>query len=156
VRYFHKLIEGVPVMPVMHALMRNPQIWTQDYSIVLRGENGNGTVVDRDLMRTLPPKVKAIAFDLMAILGGVALGSMIVTKLEPGKRVSGEPRGQHWYTPYYLMLASEPGSLMMCGDETVNMLTGEIWWCDPDAERVIVNNSKDDRVQMVIDIRIDP
>jgi len=156
VRYFHKLVEGVNVMPVMHALMRQPQIWTQDYSIVLRGHDGNGMIADREAMRLLPPKAKATALDLMTIMGGVALGSVIITKLEPGKRIMGEPRAAQDFTPYYLMLGSQPGALMTCGDETVNMLTGEIWWCDPDAERTIINNSKDDRVQMVIDIRIDP
>ena len=36
----------------------------------------------------------------------------------------------------------------------VNMLTGEIWWFNNQAEHEIINNSADDRIHLIVDIRV--
>jgi hypothetical protein len=93
----------------------------------------------------------------MQALGGVALGHMAVVRLDPGAKYSQPANGKEhrFYSPYHIMLHALPGTLVMCGDETVSMLTGEAWWYDPAQEAVVANNSKDDRVELHVEIGLD-
>ena len=178
-RYFYRLAEGIRVLPLMAAIARQPQLWNQDTlrqtfdksphaqvdDILLRfsapGENvgDNLEAVDRDAMRALP-NVKDEILNVMRVVGGSRLGRVIITKLEPGKKIAphSDQLGEYakYYTRYHLVLQGMPGSLFNCGDETVCMQTGELWWFDASAEHSVVNNSKDDRIHMLIDVRIDP
>jgi len=52
------------------------------------------------------------------------------------------------------VLQGLPGSLYKCGDETVEMLTGEIWWFDAHSTHEVLNNSAGDRVHLLVDVRI--
>lgn len=186
-RYFYRLVEGVRVLPLMAAIARQPQLWNQDNcrrefaetphaatgDILLRfTDTGlNGTLrnsvsnyadclemIDRPAMQTLPD-VKSEVLNVMRLVGGSRLGRVIVTRLEPGKKILSHKDviGEYakYYTRYHLVLQGLPGSLFSCGDETVQMLTGELWWFDASAEHSVANNSKDDRIHMLIDVRID-
>jgi hypothetical protein len=175
VRYFQKLIEGVNVMPIAHSLMRQPGLWNEDRvrtsfensphvqvdDIILRFGKPDGEdllVSDRPAMAKLHP-AKKVALDLMGLVGGSQLGRMVITRLEPGKKIlpHKDVNGAYanYYSRYHVVLQGLPGSLFMCGDETVNMLTGEVWCFDASAEHMVANNSKDDRIHMLVDIRID-
>jgi hypothetical protein len=46
-----------------------------------------------------------------------------------------------------------PGAVLKAGDEQINMLTGECFWFDNSQVHEVVNNSADERVSMVVDIR---
>ncbi len=180
-RYFYKLTEGVQVLPIMAAIARQPDLWNLDTTrqtfddsphsqvddILLRfgsvkaGQDIGDDLeaVDRDLMSRLPG-VKDHALNVMRLVGGSRLGRVIITRLEPGKKIAPhkDVLGDYakYYTRYHLVLQGLPGSIFVCGDETVNMRTGELWWFDASAEHSIMNNSADDRVHMLIDVRIDP
>lgn len=175
-RYFHKIAEGVVVLPIFHTLMRNPQLWDQDTTrttfegtphdevndVLLRFGPPDGNdleATDRPAMKLLP-EVKKLALDVMRMVGGSRLGRIVVTKLEPGSKIAphADTMGAYskYYTRYHIVLQGLPGSMFGCGDETVNMLTGEIWWFDASAEHYLINNSKDDRVHLLVDVRIDP
>jgi Aspartyl/Asparaginyl beta-hydroxylase len=162
-------------MPLMHAVTRQPGLWNQDKvrttfegtphaqvdDILLRfgGPDGDDLIaLDRPEMAKFPV-AKKIALDLMALLSGAQLGRVVITRLEPGKKIlpHKDVNGEYakFYSRYHVILQGLPGSLFMCGDETVNMLTGECWWFDASAEHMLANNSKDDRIHMLVDIRID-
>lgn len=179
-RYFFKLAENVPVLPIMAALARQPELWNQDGlrkdfensphtqvdDILLRfgGINkglsvgDNLEAVDNPAMLKLP-NVKKLVLDTMQLVGGSRLGRVIITRLEPGKKIAphSDILGEYanYYTRYHLVLQGLPGSMFNCGDETVNMKTGELWWFDAHAEHSVINNSADDRVHMLIDVRVD-
>lgn len=179
-RYFYKLAENVLVLPFMAALARQPELWNEDRlrktfensphtqvdDILLRfgiiGPEGRIAddleAVDRAPMAKLP-NLKRILLDTMRLVDGSRLGRVIITRLESGKKIlpHADVLGNYskYYTRYHLVLQGLPGSLFSCGDETVNMLTGELWWFDAAAEHSVTNNSRDDRVHMLIDVRID-
>lgn len=175
-RYFFKLAENVMVMPLMEQLARHPELWNEDKTrttfegtphgaaddVLLRFGAANGDdleAVDRARMQTLRG-VKQLALNIMQLVNGSRLGRVIVTRLEPGKKIlpHADVKGAYssYYTRYHVVLQGLPGSLFSCGDETVNMRTGDVWWFDAKAEHSVSNNSADDRVHLLVDVRIDP
>lgn len=175
-RYFHRIAESVDVGQLMHAVARQHGLWDADKlrttfdgtphaevnDILLRFGKPDGDDLDaedREAIKLIPG-AKTMALNLMHLVRGSRLGRVVITKLDPGKKIlpHADTQGAYasYYTRYHLVLQGLPGSLFSCGDETVNMLTGEIWWFDASAVHALSNNSKDDRVHMLVDVRIDP
>ena len=102
------------------------------------------------------PQVKPLLFDLMRRVEGEQLGRVLITKLAPGKEITphedaGAPAT--FYERYHCVLQNNPGSIFNCGDETVCMKSGEIWHFDNTQIHSVLNNSRDDRLTMIADIR---
>lgn len=174
-RYFYKLMEGIQVLPIMAALSRHHDLWNKDDlrktfeqsphtqvdDILLRfgSRDGDGLEAVNQPCFAMIPGLQKLLLDVMRLVDGVRLGRVIVTRLEPGKKIlpHSDTQGDYasYYTRYHLVLQGMPGSLFNCGDETVQMQTGELWWFDASAEHSVINNSKDDRVHMLIDVRHD-
>jgi len=51
------------------------------------------------------------------------------------------------------VLQSQPGVDFRAGDEHVFMPTGSVWWFQNKEEHEVINNSADDRIHLVVDIR---
>lgn len=180
-RYFHQLLGGVQVTPLMHQLARHSEWWNEDKArttfegtphaqvddILLRfGLPDGKTSVADDLeaydmepMRSLRG-AKDLCLDIMRLVGGSRLGRVVITKLAYGKQIlpHKDVMGEYskYYTRYHVVLQGLPGSMFNCGDETVQMKTGEVWWFSAKDEHSLKNNSADDRVHMLVDVRIDP
>jgi quercetin dioxygenase-like cupin family protein len=104
------------------------------------------------------PAFKETALGVMQLLRGVQLGRMIVTRLKPGGTIAPhEDQGQvaKWYTRTHLVLAGKPGNMFTVEDETVQMLTGELWWFENKRSHSCVNKSDDDRVHLIMDVRVE-
>lgn len=102
------------------------------------------------------PALRGHVLDLMRRVDGVGLGRVIVTRLRPGKRIyphtdQGAPA--EYYTRYQIALQSLPGCNFRIGDETVNFQSGQVWWIDNRTEHEVINNSADDRIVCIVDIR---
>ena len=98
-----------------------------------------------------------LCFWLMARMHGERLGRAMVTRLKPGAVITphvdmGAPAT--YYDRFHVVLQGAPGSLFRAGDETVTMRTGQVWWFDNQVEHEVVNNSVDDRIHIVVDIRV--
>ena len=85
------------------------------------------------------PQARRLIFALMAQVEGEQLGRVLLTRAAPGSCVEthsdfvseGPPRQTAiFYNRYHLVLASAPGSVFACGDESVYMGPGEVWWFD--------------------------
>ena len=159
VRYFHKIVEGINVLPVMHPIMRNPAWWEQDDIVLRNGASGEFTAQDAPLLKQIP-SAKAFGLDLMKLVSGSQLGRMVISRVEYGKKFvpTKEANGKYreFYSRYHLILQGLPGNLFTCGNETVAMLTGEVYWFDMLSDYFLLNNSADDRIHLQIDVRIDP
>ena len=59
-----------------------------------------------------------------------------------------------YYERYHIVLSGHPGSIFRAGDEQVTMLTGEVWWFDNTKEHEVINNSADDRIHLIVDIKV--
>lgn len=177
-RYFYRLAEGVMVMPLMAQLARKPEMWNADKTrtefegtphaevddILLRfgisRDDGDELEAADTLAMSKLRGAKDMALQVMGLVGGVRLGRVVITRLAPGRQIlpHADIMGEYskYYTRYHVVLQGLPGSLFGCGDETVNMRTGDAWWFDASAEHWLKNNSADDRIHLMVDVRIDP
>lgn len=172
---FFKLASNVNVTPLLVAINRQPELWDQN---TLRTKHPNtahadvsdiwlmfndieGDVTNDIIVKPYPafeklPQARPILFDLMRMVEGVTLGRVIVTKLAPGKKIIPHVDGgapATYYTRYQIALQSLPGALFTIEDETVNFESGDVWLIDNKKEHSVVNNSRDDRIVMIVDIR---
>lgn len=102
------------------------------------------------------PQARPIVFDLMRLVEGERLGRVLITRLKPGGRITRHAdEGEYaaHFDRYHVSLHGLPGSIFRAGDETVSMATGECWWFDNQAPHEVVNNSADDRIHLIVDIR---
>lgn len=178
---FLRLAQGVDVTPLHNAIMCNPQLWdvnnlrtchsntvhSQVSDIWLRfnavevtGENCK--VIDDVEAINYPawwvlPQARPLIFALMSRVEGERLGRVIIAKLPPGSRIDphvdmGAPAT--YYERYHIVIHSKPGCVFRAGDERVCMATGEVWWFDNEQEHEVINDSDDDRIHMIVDIRV--
>lgn len=123
-------------------------------------------VVNHPAMALLP-SAQAILTALMARVGCEHLGRVFISRMAPG--VSIPPHTDRiapaesafpdrvppalYYKRYQIALKAQPGVIFRAGDESVFMEPGTVWWFDNCVEHEVINNSQDDRISMVVDIR---
>lgn len=111
--------------------------------------------VDQPIFKSLP-EARPLIFGLMSVVQGERLGRCIINKLNPGGRIyphkDTKDHAEYW-DRFHIVLKSAPGSLFRCEDEEVNMRTGEIWWFNNALEHEVINNSAEERIHLVVDIR---
>lgn len=110
------------------------------------------------------PQARTIIMALMNTVQGERIGRCMISRMAPGKRIyphkdigddltvyyDNEP----YYSRFHVVLQGLPGSIFIAGDEQVTMRTGEVWWFDGTQEHEVINNSVDDRIHLVCDIRV--
>lgn len=102
------------------------------------------------------PAARPIIFNLMTRVAGERLGRVMINKLRAGGRIyphADTPAHAEYWDRYHVVLQSGPGCKFRCGDETVNMPVGQVWWFAHALEHEVINNSKEERIHMIIDIR---
>lgn len=175
-RHFQKIADGIDVIPLLNALAgsdlwnentlrtthpASPHRETDDIWCLFNAiPDDPETVIDDcevvpyRAWHELP--VRALALDLMRRVDGIRLGRVLISRLPPGATIpehvdQGAPAT--YYKRYHLALKSEPGALNISGGETQQYRMGELWWFDNRAPHSIVNNSADDRIALVMDVR---
>jgi hypothetical protein len=123
-------------------------------------------------------EARSIIFSLMNHVSGERLGRAFITKLQPGAKIFPHtdlipddlegmpevdkdkcdllrklPQMALYYDRYHVVLNSQPGVIFRCGDEQVYMAPGEVWWFDNTVEHEVINNSNDDRIHLIVDIK---
>lgn len=175
-RNFYRMAQGLDVTGLVVALHAKPHLWNRNTlrrdtaelsecdDIWLRFpteaaciEQGLGTFecVNYPAWAELP-QVRPIIFGLMRQVEGERLGPVMITRLAPGKRIYPHDDGEahtSYYRRHQIALHSLPGVMFRAGDEVVNMQTGDIWWFNNAVEHEVVNNSPDDRLAMIVDIK---
>lgn len=176
-RNFQRIAAGIDVFPLLHALQRQPELWDQntirtEHPMTAHGEvsdilvwfndtsDPQAVVDDRDVIPYPAweklPQIRPLIFNLMRGVEGVRLGRVIITRLAPGRQITPHVDGgapAEWFERYHIALQSLPGVVFKAGDEVVQMQTGEAWWFDNQQEHSVVNNSADDRLVIIADVR---
>lgn len=174
---FQCLGANIDVIPLLNAVMRDPALWNQHTlrtnhpntahaavdDIWLRfneTDDPEAVVDDKDCVNYPAwwalPQARTLIFDLMRRVEGERLGRVLITRLAPGRKIIPHVDGgtpATYYDRFHIVLNSAPGCLFRAGDETIQMGTGQVWWFDNTKEHEVVNNSVDDRIHMIIDIR---
>ncbi len=102
------------------------------------------------------PEARAMIFGLMATVQGERLGRVMINKLKVGGKVyphADTPEHAEYYSRHHVVLQSAPGCSFRCGDETIYMPKGTVWWFNNKLEHEVINNSIDDRIHMIVDIK---
>lgn len=173
-RNFHKLSGGIVVGPLMATIARHSELWNNDDLRTALPESPHAQASDMILRFGRPdindlypaddrPSMallgaKQTALQVMGLVGGSELGRVLVTRLEPGKRILphvDEGAYSERFDRYHVSLQSLPGNVFRCGDEQVSPETGDLYWFNNNIEHEIVNNSNDSRITLIIDVRID-
>ena len=182
-KHFQQLAAGINVTPLMNALQRQPELWNANpirtqhpgtahaevSDILLRFNDLDeyirtgdpSTITDDKEAIAYPawdklPQARSIIFDLMRTVEATRLGRVIITRLPPGKEITPhEDQGAPatYFERYQIALQSLPGALFHIGDETVNFRSGDVWWINNNVIHSVVNNSADDRIVMIVDLR---
>lgn len=177
-RHFLKIADGIDVIPLLNALAQRPELWNQytlrtDHPDSPHREADDVWVMFNDIhedpaavvddIDVIPypawaeiPLLRPLILDLMRRVEGVRLGRVIISRLAPGASIpehvdQGAPAT--YYTRYHLALQSGPGALTRSGGETINYAPGEFWWFDNRAPHSVINNSADDRIVIIVDVR---
>lgn len=101
-------------------------------------------------------EARPMVMNLMGYVGGERLGRVIINKIKPGGRIfphKDTPDHAAYWDRFHIVLQSSPGVVFRCEEEKVYMATGEVWWFQNANDHEVINNSADDRIHMVVDIR---
>lgn len=175
-KHFLPIATNIDTVPLMNALASHPELWDQntlrtkhpgtahaDISDILVWFNDPAGDVanDREVIPfpawSILPQIRPLVFDLMRRVEAVRLGRVIITKLPAGKAITPHADGGapvEFHTRYQIALQSFPGVLFRIGDECVQFQRGECWRIDNRAVHSVENNSADDRVVCIIDLRL--
>jgi hypothetical protein len=177
---FHRLLENVNVSPLVNSLARQPGLWNQNPfrtkipgsphrevdDIWLRFTNLGPESTVQEAVDSFDnifypawyqfPQVKGIVLDLLRLVEGIELGKILLTKLCPGRQIYKHADTGAYaqeFDRYHLSLKALPGFKFCCGDEEVFMKPGDVWWFNNKEEHSVINNSVDDRLSLIVDIR---
>jgi len=102
------------------------------------------------------PEARNHIMALMQSMGATRLGRCMINRIKPGGRIfphaDSKWHAEYW-DRYHLVIQSEPGNVFRCGDEQVWMRPGELWWFQNALEHEVTNNSAEDRIHLVMDLR---
>jgi len=178
-RYFQLMARGVEVFPLAHALQQHPELWNQNTLRTAHpgtahaeaddilvwfneiGEHPEDTVVDDRDVIPFPaweqlPQIRPLVFGLMQQVSGVRLGRVLITRLAPGRSITPHTDGgapATFFSRYQIALQSLPGCVFGIEEEKVDFETGEIWYINNEARHYVTNNSADDRLALIVDVR---
>lgn len=102
------------------------------------------------------PAARTMIFALMRQVEGLRLGRVVITKLPPGGQIFAHADGGSpatYYERHQIALQCRPGVTFTCGDEALEQRTGDVIWFDNTQVHSVVNNSDDDRIVMIVDVR---
>ncbi len=179
-RNFLRLASGIDMQPLMLQITRQPELWKadtylRDYpqgpfqdveTIFLRFPPCSVSELERS--KTDPHEcvwmdgaihltaARKMVFSLMTTVEGERLGRVMINRIRPGGRIyphADTPEHANYWDRYHFCVQALPGSQFRCGDEQVQMATGEAWFFRNELEHEVVNNSAADRLHLIVDIR---
>lgn len=177
-QHFCKIASNVDVVPAVRELAVNSHLWnenslrtthpdsahtqTSDIWLWFNKTHQDATATIDDIQTYPYPAwlvllgLREIVLNLIRRVDGVQLGRCIVTCMRPGATITphkDEGAPATFYTRYQIVLQSLPGALFTIGDETVNFQAGDIWWINNRETHSVVNNSEEDRIVCIVDIK---
>ena len=102
------------------------------------------------------PSVKKVVFDLMRTVEGERLGGILITKLPANGHIARHTdSGWHaqYYDKFYVPILNDKGSIFGFDDGVIEPELGQAWWFDNSNPHWVDNNSKTDRIAMIVCIR---
>jgi hypothetical protein len=169
-KYFTKIQDNIDVQPLLDQLKQHPHLWNASDQWSAGKINSAIEKVDNIVLRynkspdwnkpafSILSEAQTIIFDLMRAIPGEHLGKVLITRLRAGQIIDDHidmmPLGiPPYYQRYQIPLDVKPNVVFHCGDEHVEMRSGESWWFNNQVTHSVHNNSDEDRISMLCDIR---
>lgn len=175
---FLRIAWGIDVIPALREIAVNSDLWNQNNLRTTHPQSPHTQVDDIwlwfnrihanpaetiDDIQTYPypawdrlKSLRSMVLDLIRRVDGVQLGRCIVTRMKPGAVITphvDEGTPASFYTRYQIALQSRPGCKFTSGDESETFQSGEVWWVNNREFHGVVNNSAEDRIVCIVDIR---
>lgn len=110
------------------------------------------------------PQAHDFIYDLARFTRATRIGRVLINRVRPGGRIfrhADTPEHCRYWRRFHLVIQGQPGAVIMCGeeedgskDETMQMLTGRLFWFRNDLYHEVRNESSVDRISMVIDLQV--
>jgi hypothetical protein len=179
-KHLFRLAQGINMTPLMAEIQRQPDLWKADtylrdypqgpfedvQTIFLRFPPASVSEMEREAKDPHEcvwmdgalhlPAARPLIFSLMQTVQGERLGRVMLNKIRPGGRIfphADTPVHAQYWSRHHYVVQSAPGVVFKVGDEQVHMQNGECWYFDNQQVHEVLNNSGDDRIHLVIDIR---
>jgi quercetin dioxygenase-like cupin family protein len=104
------------------------------------------------------PEAKELIYKLAYETGATRIGRCLINKLNPNGKIyrhADTPSHANYWCRFHIVLAGLPGVKFRCGDEEVEMQTGEIWFFRNELEHEVHNESEYPRVHLIVDLKIE-
>jgi Aspartyl/Asparaginyl beta-hydroxylase len=177
---FYRLGAGLNMTPLMMELCRQRHLWREDTylrdypqgpfnqveTVFLRFPPASVTELERSQKDQHEcvwmdgwlhlPAARPLVYALMNQVAGERIGRVMLNKIEPAGRIyphADTPVHAEYWDRFHYCVQADPGCLFRCGDEQVQMRTGDLWWFQNAIEHEVVNNSASDRIHLIIDVR---
>lgn len=174
-------LPDISVGRLMHKINQHPELWAQitarqdtpgsphkdTESIVLRWAEDQSIsavfndvrAVDYPAAEVLMPEVGRV---MQALMHGIdpeqklMLGRVLIVKLKPGGCITphmDEGYYADFYDRFHVVLSSARGSAFVVGNEKRAFNQGEAFWFNHKREHTAVNDSSEDRIHLIADVR---
>lgn len=179
-RNFYRLASGINATPLSIEILRQEHLWREDTylrdypqgpfrdveTIFLRFPPASVSELERSKRDPHEcvwmdgalhlPAARPLIFALMAQVQGERLGRVMVNRIRAGGRIfphADTPEHAAYWDRFHYVIASAPGVTFRCGTEQITPATGELWWFQNALEHEVVNNSAQDRLHLIMDVR---
>lgn len=161
-------IDTTPILKELAAQEWRPDVEVRGYqqgpdgeveSIILRFQDTNVDDTHENIWKDISahfPETKAIIHNIMRSVDGTRLGRVVINKINSGGRIykhTDDLNQADYWSRFHISVHSQPGVNFFCGDELVQMRTGDIWYFRNDLEHEIINNTDEPRIHLVMDVK---
>lgn len=102
------------------------------------------------------PECKKLCFEVMGLVNGERLGGVLITKLPSGGKILPHiDQGWHaeYYDKYYIPIQNSKGAIFGFDCGIIDPDYGDVWAFDNSYNHWVKNNSKEERIAMIICIK---
>lgn len=169
---------NINIMPLLLQLYRNPQLWNQRTERTEREDSphhqvddiwvryGGGSYEESQQAHEsvwLDPacvltEAKSHARAIMGLVGGDALGGILITRIPPGGNVlPHKDFGWHaeTYDKFALQVASHQQQAFCYEDGQHVTAPGDLYWFNNQAEHWVINDSPVERITMIVCVKME-
>ena len=173
---FQVIQKGVDTTQILNSLAMQPILWNEHNFRTRMIQSPHHVVddilirfnsLDQSLLDALDDKecfwypavnklpVQPLISALMHQTLGDRIGRVMITRMQPGKEIAPhEDFGavNEYYQRFHIALKQEPGAKFICGDEVFEPDEGDVFIFDNSKTHSVVNDSKSERITMIVDI----
>jgi len=180
VRRFVQIAAGVETLPLQLELARNEQLWDQRPDRRLYPGTPHAAMTDITV-RYMPeadltcldvrrrehrnvfwpawhalPSLRPVIFALMTRVQAVELGSILITRLPPGKQIDPHSDAGSWAPTFYhckCHFTVKGSAVITCEDEACEFSAGSVWTFDNLLTHAVENRGDQDRICVIVSMR---